>query len=861
MLQRQYFAILTFFALLSTPLFSQPFRCDGSILFSYNQEGAPHQLYKVLFGPFGVVTYSNERIFPTGNFNALGFNPSDNYIYAVHATSKEIVRLKSDGTYDSLGLPDGVDPISTNAGDCTPEGNYLCYDNELNQVLIFDVVEDFALIRRLNLFWDPSSQNSGPFSTRIDDIAIDPLNPTVAYSYQGDYFNADLLPDETRGYLLKINLDFSDPNVGMVTPVGRIPSDVIRQMGSLIFSPSGSLYGYGSKTPGPSLRQNTLVYINKNSGESSAHPTTGPSGLRSDGCSCPYNISFQNIAEPKDILCTNSELTYMLSINNRFFQDVKDITLTDTIPVGMVIESVTGNFVGSIAPGTGVGTRILTLTELQLPAQSIVNINIKVRVNDVPIDLIANQAFLMDLPERFGAVIVSDDPSTDFVGDVTKVFGNAQDLTNVELDITNPTDCLSADDASVILSSPILIPGQSYAVNLRNQNFELSAFDVTIDDANSFRLDSLWPGKYKLTSITPKTSLCSFAMKDTTIDIIAPNDQLQATASSNSPLCELSTLELSSSMSPVGDVQWRGPALFSSEDRNPSIEMAQPTQSGTYEMIATYGVCEQVREVEVDIAPQVKAMISGKLQYCEREPLQLIAQGEGEELSFDWSGPNGLSNREQNTDISAMSFRNAGDYEVVISNGSCQDTASVMVTVVPSPTIALPEYIETQFCDPLVLAPSLTGDTEVDYSWSPSIGLSCDDCPNPEVLVPILPRFEVQVINEYACSDSAAVDIYLDESRLIYVPNAFSPNSDGVNDYFNPSPGCGLVRIIRVQVQDRSGAVVFSAGSLNNYDQELFWDGNIRGQRATPGVYFWDIGLELVDGTTKWLQGSVTLVR
>ena len=71
------------------------------------------------------------------------------------------MRLKINNSFEVVGTVSIVDTLKSNAGDCTPEGLYLCHDNTLNQILVFDVVNEFKLLDRVDLYWDPSSSNSG----------------------------------------------------------------------------------------------------------------------------------------------------------------------------------------------------------------------------------------------------------------------------------------------------------------------------------------------------------------------------------------------------------------------------------------------------------------------------------------------------------------------------------------------------------------------------------------------------------------------------------------------------------------------------------------------------------------------------
>ena len=359
------------FSFLTTISYCQPFPCDGDLLLSFNQDVPNNSTYKVDFGPFGTLLYSPFRSYFGGQFEALGFNPTDNYIYGISQNSNDIVRLNANQTYDVIGQLPLIHGTNISAGDCAPTGEYLCISNETNQLLAFNVVNTVELISEIELFWNPEAINSGPFVAKFGDFAIDPINPNIAFGYVGNYGDPDLGPLASRGFLYSINVDLNDPNVGMVTAVGKLPSTEVRKIGSLFFTSEGALYGYGSISTDNQLIQNTLVQIDKNSGSSFVFPWRGPISLSTDGCSCPYNFTFECAADPLIANCTESQVNYYMSINNRFFQDLSDIHFIDSLPDGMIIANITGNFVGDIVPGTGVGTSILEIENLQVPGRQI----------------------------------------------------------------------------------------------------------------------------------------------------------------------------------------------------------------------------------------------------------------------------------------------------------------------------------------------------------------------------------------------------------------------------------------------------------------------------------------------------------
>ncbi|MEM1119598.1 MAG: gliding motility-associated C-terminal domain-containing protein [Bacteroidota bacterium] len=860
---KRFTLLLTLLCLLSTKaLRSQPFPCDGSLLLSTNSGSGFTNINKVTFGPFGAVNFGSVNRYPGGNFNGLGFNPEDNYIYAVKSNSNEIVRLRADNSFEVIGNVPAVDKLATTAGECTPDGYYLCHDQNLDQILVFEVVDNFALINQVDLFWDPDSENSGRVTARIDDFAIDPTDPTVAYSYQGDYFDADLDPEETRGYLLRINLDFQSPELGKVTPVGQIATDEIRKIGGLFFLTGGALFGYGTDARDANASQNQLVRIDKMTAAVNKYTARGPGAVFPDGCSCPYNLSFTNVVNPNFALCTDDEVTYTLTVNNQTFQDIPGASILDTLPEGMQIANITGNFRGNLVTGTGIGTRILQLDEVIIPAKSVLTINLEAEIIDLPIDFVNSQAHLTNLPEKFRGDMVSDDPSTSgFVGDATRIFADPQRLNAFSAEVAHPTDCLQPADGQIEMSASVFIPNVAYEVKMRNEKFEEFSRTVIADNQRSFLLDSLLPGAYTFYQITPNDSQCSFAMKDTTITLDAPDAFLRAELSTNAPVCEGESLLLSATVFPSeGTVEWTGPAFYSTE-LDTILREITADKSGSYEMVFSYGICEQVRELEVLVNPIIEATISGPLEYCERDTIRLTAEGAGNLTSFAWSTPNGES-IEQVLEIPTATVSDEGDYELIVDNGACSDTVRQFIELLPTPTLSLPYAEQSKFCDPVVLTPTISGATNLSYNWTPSEGLSCVDCPNPTIAQPINFYHQLTVSNEFGCRDSAGVFVFLEQEDLIYTPNIFSPNGDGQNDYFQLFQGCAVASINSLQIFHRFGNLVFNLEDVQEFsDPTLFWDGTFGGRAANEGVYVWQAMVTLIDGSSSRLQGTVTLVR
>jgi len=153
-------------------------------------------------------------------------------------------------------------------------------------------------------------------------------------------------------------------------------------------------------------------------------------------------------------------------------------------------------------------------------------------------------------------------------------------------------------------------------------------------------------------------------------------------------------------------------------------------------------------------------------------------------------------------------------------------------------------------------------DEIASITWTPSTGLSCDDCLNPEVTPGNSINYNVVVVSENGCVDDAAIEFRVDRNIDIYIPNAFSPhNLDGINDLFAPLGKPNLIATVKeFQIYDRWGDRVYQDGDFELNALDKGWNGVFRGEDLQPGVYVYYVILEFVDGSTQLYEGDVTLM-
>ena len=149
----------------------------------------------------------------------------------------------------------------------------------------------------------------------------------------------------------------------------------------------------------------------------------------------------------------------------------------------------------------------------------------------------------------------------------------------------------------------------------------------------------------------------------------------------------------------------------------------------------------------------------------------------------------------------------------------------------------------------------------LSYSWSPQLGLSCTDCPNPELLPLESSWYTVRVEEANGCTAEDSVRVTLSKERPVFLPDAFSPNDDGRNDIFTAFPGPAVSQLPSFRVFDRWGTLVFEKENLSPDNPVVGWDGRIQNQPAPLGVYTYVVVVEYINGQRSALSGSVLLVR
>lgn len=195
-----------------------------------------------------------------------------------------------------------------------------------------------------------------------------------------------------------------------------------------------------------------------------------------------------------------------------------------------------------------------------------------------------------------------------------------------------------------------------------------------------------------------------------------------------------------------------------------------------------------------------------------------------------------------------------GAYNLQLSDANnCTASQSMFIEKQIVPTVSLGDDIEAYIGDEIQLL-AQSNITPSSIFWTKINDLSCSDCMNPIVKPLQSGEYEVKIKDELSCEASDKIKITLNKD--IYIPNVFTPNDDGVNDFFAIFGNKSIKEILYFGIFDRWGNLVFQGDANNNQ-----WDGTFRNQPCQIGAYTYLVQIAFKNAKIEKFKGEVTLCR
>jgi len=202
-----------------------------------------------------------------------------------------------------------------------------------------------------------------------------------------------------------------------------------------------------------------------------------------------------------------------------------------------------------------------------------------------------------------------------------------------------------------------------------------------------------------------------------------------------------------------------------------------------------------------------------------------------------------------------------GTYEAYVRDAKgCESSFLINVNSPPQISIDLPSNLTMTLGDDLEIDATINASSFYEIQWFPTVDLDCSNCEDPVTSSIFDVNYYLQVEDEYGCIvlDSVAISVVNDFA--IYIPNAFSPNGDGLNDEFEIYSGKGVREILSLQIFNRWGAEVYKLEKFRP-DDEHAWDGRMKSEGFNGGVFVYVVDVLFVDGVKRVFSGDVLLVK
>ncbi len=280
---------------------------------------------------------------------------------------------------------------------------------------------------------------------------------------------------------------------------------------------------------------------------------------------------------------------------------------------------------------------------------------------------------------------------------------------------------------------------------------------------------------------------------------------------------------------------------------------------------------------------------------CEGDCIFVVNNSSGDDLTYLWTFQNGTPSTYIGQNPGPVCFNTAstaGPFAISLSATNAQgavSTSTQFVTVLPMPTVT------STLSDTLAGVYVVISDTTIDMfqeaylyaegapmggnlSWYPS-GVVADSIPGCSACVAgdsltVTPFYTTYYVVQYGLNgcyayDTVLVNVNFANQVQVVLPNSFSPNGDGENDYFkvltnvdadgnftNGFVEGGALAEIDLRIFNRFGQQVFRTTDVNEG-----WDGTLKGKEMNPATYTYILNFRTIDGRSGSRKGNVTLFR
>lgn len=361
------------------------------------------------------------------------------------------------------------------------------------------------------------------------------------------------------------------------------------------------------------------------------------------------------------------------------------------------------------------------------------------------------------------------------------------------------------------------------------------------------------PGNYLLThSITAKDNCTSIPLSKIITVLSSPTLSLKVfdTCNNISPRIDINS---SISNSEINKWQWNLDGTAFSTVPNPDFTQLLPGNHSIALMLTNNIECNTNLSSSNFIINPLPQITFTAIDGCINMPIAFAAQQTGTITVINqwlWNFGDGDSSNQQNPQHIFTTEGNhnvqltAEDAKGCLSEFSGSVLANAAHANAGKDTVVL---INTDF--------QLQGSGGTQFEWSPSTGLNNPGIPNPVGNASSDMTYLLTVETAEGCTDTASVKVTVVKNTAVFVPTAFTPNNDRLNDIIKPYL-VGIKTLEYFTIYNRWGQKVFSTNQMGKG-----WDGNFNGKVNNNSEYAWILKAVDITGKVYNLKGTFILIK
>jgi gliding motility-associated-like protein len=272
--------------------------------------------------------------------------------------------------------------------------------------------------------------------------------------------------------------------------------------------------------------------------------------------------------------------------------------------------------------------------------------------------------------------------------------------------------------------------------------------------------------------------------------------------------------------------------------------------AGNYDVTVTdANNCTANSSITITEPTALVAMITSTNVTCygsNNGTIDVLANGGTGSYNYNWNNSNNSASQES---------LSPGNYAATVTDANgCSVSLNADISQPTPIVITIADSFIVEYGDSIELVNTVSGGVgNYSYNWSPVIELSCNNCAVPIAFPELNTIYNYTVIDETGCSANKDILVEVIIDKTIYIPNAFTPNGDGVNDIFMVN--ASNVKEFNFSIYDRWGELIYKTTST-----ATGWDGIYKGKKLPPAAYIYYAQFEFPDGQKINKKGSVILI-